>query len=65
MAINVKFDLTGNPEPSTIILTKRNGDRLGLLDVNPETISLNGKFNNASEMSFTLNKYKDGKISRS
>lgn len=62
MAINVKFDLTGNPEPSTIILTKRNGDRLGRLDVNPESISLNGKFNSASEISFTLNKYKNEKL---
>lgn len=62
MAINVKFDLTNNPEPSTIILARRNGDRLGKLDVNPESISLSDKFNNTSEISFTLNKYKDGEL---
>lgn len=62
MAISVKFDLTGNPEPSTIILAKRNGNRLGKLDVDPKSISLGDKFNNASEISFTLNKYKDGEL---
>ena len=62
MAVNVKFDLVGNPEPPTIILSKRNGDKLGQLDVNAESIELSDKFNDASEMSFTLNKYVDGKL---
>ena len=62
MAINIKFDLTGNPEPPTIILATRNGNKLGQLDVNPESIELDDKLNDASEFSFTLNKYIDGKI---
>ena len=62
MAVNVKFDLVGNPEPPTIILAKRNGDKLGQLDVNANSVELSDKFNDASEMSFTLNKYVDGKL---
>lgn len=62
MAVNIKFDLSGNPEPSTIVLAKRNGDKLGQLDVNPKSIELSDKFNDASEISFTLNKYIDGKL---
>ena len=62
MAINIKFDLAGNPEPPTIILATRSGNKLGQLDVNPESIELIDKLNDASEFSFTLNKYVDGKI---
>ena len=62
MAINIKFDLTNNPEPPTIVLAKRNGDKLGQLKVDAKSIELGDKFNDASEISFTLNKYIDGKI---
>ena len=62
MAIDIKFDLVGNPEPPTIILASRNDNKLGQLDVNAETIELNDKFNDISEISFTLNKYIDGKV---
>lgn len=62
MAINIKFDLVGNPEPPTIILATRNGNKLGQLDVNSESIELTDRLNDASEMTFTLNKYVDGKI---
>ena len=62
MAINIKFDLVGNPEPPTIILANRNGNKLGQLDVNVKSIDLSDKFNEASEFTFTLNKYVDGKI---
>lgn len=57
MAINIKFDLSGNPEPPTIILATKNGNKLGQLDVNQDTIDMSDKFNDASEFSFTLNKY--------
>lgn len=57
MAIDIKFDLIGNPEPPTIILANRNGNKLGQLNVNVESIELKDKFNDASEFSFTLNKY--------
>ena len=56
MAIDIKFDLVGNPEPPTIILANRNGNRLGQLKVNSDTIELVDKLN-APEISFTINKY--------
>lgn len=62
MAINIKFDLINNPEPPTLILANRNGNKLGQLDVNAESVELIDKFNEASEISFTVNKYVDGKI---
>ena len=62
MAVNIKFDLTGNPEPPTIILATRSGDKLGQLEVDENSIELSDKFNDASELSFTLNKYVDGKL---
>ena len=62
MAMNIKFDLVGNPEPPTIILANRNGNKLGQLNVNAESIDASDKFNDASELSFTLNKYVDGEL---
>jgi len=59
MAIDIKFDLIGNPEPPTIILANRNGNKLGQLKVNTESIELTDKFNDVSEFSFTINKYID------
>lgn len=61
MAINIKFNLAGNPEPPTIILTNRNGNRLGQLYVDERSIDVKDCFNDASEFSFTLNKYVNGK----
>lgn len=60
MSINIKFDLTGNPESPSIILANRSGNKLGQLNVNVESIEVSDKFNAASELSFTLNKYIDG-----
>lgn len=62
MAIDIKYDLVGNPEPPTIIIAKRNGDKLGQLDVDPNSIELGDKFIETPEISFTLNKYVDGKL---
>ena len=62
MAINIKFDSTGNSEPPTIILANRNGNKLGQLKVNKDSIDLSDKFNDASEISFTVNKYIDGEL---
>lgn len=56
MAINIKFDLAGNPEPPTIILANRNGNKLGALNVDAKSIDLKDILNNASEFAFTLNK---------
>ena len=62
MAIDIKFDLVGNPELPTIILATRNGNKLGQLNVNADSIELIDKLNDASEFTFTLNKYVDGKL---
>ena len=62
MAIDIKFDLAGNPEPPTILLATRNGNKLGQLNIDVDSINLSDKFNDASEFTFTLNKYIDGKI---
>lgn len=62
MAINIKFDAACNQEPPTIILANRNGNKLGQLNVNPDSIDLSDKFNDASEFSFTLNKYIEDEI---
>lgn len=62
MAIKINFDLVGNPEPPTIILANRNGNKLGQLKVNEDSIELIDKFNDASEVSFTINKYIDNEI---
>lgn len=62
MAVNIKFDLIGNPEPPTIVLATRNGNKLGQLYVNEDSIELVDKLSEASELTFTLNKYIDGKI---
>ena len=62
MAIDIKFDLVGNPEPPTIVLANRNGNKLGQLDVNTESIDLSDKLNDVSEFTFTLNKYVDDKL---
>lgn len=62
MAIDIKFDLTGNPEPPTIILATRNGNKLGQLFVNVDSIELSDRLNDVSEFSFTLNKYIDENV---
>ena len=62
MAINIKFDLAGNPGTPTILLANRSGNILGQLDVETESIDMSDKFNDASEFSFTLYKYTDEKI---
>jgi RNase P/RNase MRP subunit p29 len=62
MAIDIKFDLVGNPEPPTIILATRNGNKLGQLYVDTDSINLGDKFIEHSEFTFTLNKYIDGKV---
>ena len=62
MAINIKFDLVNNPEPPTILLANRNGNILGQLKVDKDSIEIADKFSDASEFSFTLNKYYDDEL---
>ena len=61
MSIKINFDTANNPESPTIILAKKNGDKLGKIDA--YEIELNDNLNDASEMSFRVNKYVDGKNS--
>ena len=58
MAIKINFDAANNPEAPTIILAKKNGDKIGL--VNAKSIEVSDNLNEASEISFTVNKYVDG-----
>ncbi len=60
MAINIKFDTSGNPEPPSIILATKS-NKLGQLNVNADSIEVNDKLKIA-EISFTLNKYIDGEL---
>lgn len=57
MAIKINFDTSHNPELPTIILAKKNGDKLGQLNVKAIEVSdaLSG-----SEITFNIHKYIDG-----
>ena len=58
MSIKINFDAAGNPEEPTIVLAKRNGDRIG--KINAKSIEITDNLNDAAEMSFTVYKYIDG-----
>ena len=60
MAIKIKFDAAYNPEPPTVILAKRSGYKLGIL--NAKSIEVRDVMNDASEISFTVHKNIDGKV---
>lgn len=57
MAIKIQFDAANNPESPTIVLAKRNGDKLGVL--NAKEIEVLDALNDASEISFKVYKYVD------
>ena len=59
MAIKIRFDAAGNPEAPTVVLARRNGEKLGQIDA--KNISISDSLNDASEMSFKVYKYLDGK----
>lgn len=61
MAIEIKFDSANRPESPTFILTKKSEDKLGILN-NVTNILLNDNMNMPSELSFTIHKYKNGKL---
>ena len=60
MATNIKFDLNHNPEKPTLILVKKSGDKLGLLQVTEERATKS--LTDAPELSFAMNKYLDGEL---
>ena len=52
MAIKIRFDAAGNPEAPTVVLARRNGEKLGQIDA--RDISISDSLNDASEMSFKV-----------
>ena len=58
MAIRINFDAANNPEVPTIILAKKNGDKIGQL--NAKSISISDAMNDASEITFKVHKFVDG-----
>lgn len=60
MAIKINFDTVHNPEVPTLILAKRNGDKIGQL--NAKAIEVSDYMNEASEITFNIYKYIDNKI---
>lgn len=59
MAIKINFDVAHNPEEPTIVLAKRNGDKLGQLPA--RSIQLSESMNDAAEITFNVYKYENGK----
>lgn len=58
MTIKIDFDASNNPQQPTIILAKKNGDKLGKL--NAVNIEVTDSMNEASEMSFKVYKLVNG-----
>ena len=58
MAIRINFDAANNPEIPTIVLAKKNGDKIGQL--NAKSISISDAMNDASEITFNIHKFIDG-----
>ena len=54
MAIKIKFDDMHTPEAPTLVLSKYSGEKLGVIEAT--SIELSGKFNDASEIHFTVYK---------
>ena len=56
--MQIKFDAANHPEPLTFILTKRNGDRIGVIaNVITEETHASDNMNAPSEVSFKVYKY--------
>lgn len=60
MAIKIEFDAAGNPEQPTILLAKKSGEKLGM--INAKEIEIADNLNDAAELSFSVYKECDGKI---
>ena len=59
MAIKINFDTSHNPEKPTIILAKKNGDKIGQL--NAKAIEISDVLKDASEITFNIHKFVDNK----
>ena len=58
MSIKINFDSARHPEQPTIVLAKRNGDKIGMLEA--QEIQVSDSLNEASELSFNIYKYLNG-----
>ena len=58
MTIKIKFDAAHNPEEPTLVLARRNGDKLGKIDA--KSIEVTDSINDAAEITFNVYKYIDG-----
>ena len=61
MAIRIQFDGTGSPECPTLVLAKRGGEKLGVLNT-VDNISVSDRLSDACELSFDVYKEFDGKV---
>lgn len=61
MAIRIPFDAANNPESPTVVLAKRNGEKIGQIDAH--NISVSDSFNDAAELSFQVYKELNGEKS--
>lgn len=59
--IKINFDPVGNPEFPTLVLAKRSGERIGLLD-NLSEQRITDNLNSYSELSFSISKYANNSI---
>ena len=59
LAIKINFDVAGNPEQPTLVLSNRSGNKIGLLSA--KEIHVLGSQNNPSEIAFNVYKYVNGK----
>ena len=61
MAGIIKFDSSLKPETPTIVLMKKNGDRLGLIE-NTSNFHFSDNMDSADEFSFTVHKKYNGYV---
>ena len=59
MAIKIRFDSANNPEKPTLVLSTRNGTKLG--ELKSEDVVVGDNLNDVSEISFKIRKFIDNK----
>lgn len=60
MGIKIRFDTSNRPELPTIVLARRNGDKIGKLD--SKSVEFADDIKDACEITFNIHKYVDGKL---
>ena len=59
--IQLNFDINGNPELPTLVIARRNGNKIGEL-TNISGIKLKDSMSDSPEISFSVNKYNNSGI---